>query len=75
MTLQELADILTEAWGGISEKMEKLAEALRKAFDEANKKIEEHKRLLRRPPKWYAKANNPAMIVSRRRVYHCRDKC
>lgn len=75
MTLQELADKLAEAWGDISEKMEKLAEALRKAFDEANKKIEEHKRLLRRPPKWYPKANNPAMIVSRRRVYHCRDKC
>ncbi len=75
MALQEFADKLVEAWGGISEKMEKLAEALRKAFDEANKKIEEHKRLLRRPPKWYAKANNPAMIVSRLRVYHCRDKC
>lgn len=75
MTLQEFADKLAEAWSGIFEKMEKLAEALRKAFDEANKKIEEHKRLLRRPPKWYAKANNPAMIVSRRRGYHCRDKC
>ena len=75
MTLQELADKLAEVWGDISEKMEKLTEALRKAFDEANKKIEEHKRLLRIPPKWYAKANNPAMIVSRRRVYHCRDKC
>lgn len=75
MTLQELTDKLVEAWEHISERMEELAEALRKAFDEANKKIEKHKRLLRRPPKWYAKANNPAMIVSRRRVYHCRDKC
>lgn len=75
MTLQEFADKLVEAWGGISERMEELAEALRKAFDEVNRKIEEHKRLLRRPPKWYAKSNNPAMIVSRRRVYHCRDNC
>lgn len=75
MTLQEFADKLVEAWSGISERMEELAEALRKAFDEVNRKIEEHKRLLRRPPKWYTKANNPAMIVSRRRVYHCRDKC
>lgn len=75
MTLQEFADKLVEAWGSISERMEELAEALRKAFDEVNKKIEEHKRLLRIPPKWYAKANNPAMIVSRRRAYHCRDNC
>ena len=75
MTLQEFADKLVEAWGGISERIEELAEALRKAFDEVNKKIEKHKRLLRRPPKWYIKANIPAMIVSRRRVYHCRDKC
>ncbi len=75
MTLQEFADKLVEAWGDISEKIEKLVEALRKAFDEANRKIEEHKRLLRRPPKWYSKANTPAMLVSRRRVYHCRDKC
>lgn len=50
MTLQEFADKLVEAWGGISERMEELAEALRKAFDEVNRKIEEHKRLLRRPP-------------------------
>ncbi len=75
MKLQECADRIVEAWGGISERMEKLAEALRKAFDEVNKKIEEHKRLLRRPPKWYAKANNPVMLVSSRRVYHCMDKC
>lgn len=75
MTLQEFADKLVEAWGDISERMEELAEALRKTFDEVNRKIEEHKRLLRRAQKWYAKANNPAMIVSRRRVYHCRDKC
>lgn len=75
MTLQELADKLAEVWGDISEKMEKLAEALRKAFDEANKKIEEHKRLLRRPPKWYSKANTPAMLVSRSKLYHCRNNC
>ncbi len=75
MTLQELADKLAEVWGDISEKMEKLAEALRKAFDEANKKIEEHKRLLRRPPKWYSKANSPAVIMSRRKLYHCRNNC
>lgn len=71
MTLQEMAEKIIEAWTPIAEQIEKLAEALRKAFE----KIEEHKRLLCRPPKWYAKANNPAMIVSRRRVYHCRDKC
>lgn len=75
MTLQELADKLAEVWGDISEKMEKLTETLRKAFDEANKKIEERKLLLRIPPKWYTKANNPVMLVSSRRVYHCRDKC
>lgn len=75
MTLQELADKLAEAWGDISEKTEKLAEALRKAFDEADKKIEEHKRLLRRPPKWYSKANSPAVIMSRRKLYHCRNNC
>lgn len=75
MTLQEFADKLAEVWGDISEKMEKLAEALRKAFDEANKKIEERKRLLHRPPKWYRKANTPAMLVSRSKLYHCRNNC
>ena len=67
----ELKRKLMEAWSEAVEPLEELAEALRKALE----KVEEHKRLLRRPPKWYAKANNPAMIVSRRRVYHCRDKC
>ena len=75
MTLQELADKLVEAWGGISERMEELAEALRKAFDEVNRKIEERKRLLRRPPKWYIKANTPVAIVSRNKLYHCRNNC
>ncbi len=75
MTLQEFADKLVEAWGEISESLEKLAEALRKALNEINRKIEEHKRLLRRPPKWYAKANNPVMIVSRNKLYHCRNNC
>lgn len=75
MTLQEFADKLVEAWGGISERMEELAEALRKAFDEVNRKIEEHKRLLRRPQKWYSKANSPAVIMSRRKLYHCRNNC
>lgn len=75
MTLQELADKLAEAWGKVSERMEELAEALRKAFDEVNRKIEEHKRLLRRPPKWYSKANTPAMLVSRSKLYHCRNNC
>lgn len=75
MTIQELADKLTEAWIGISEKMERLAEVLRKAFDEVNRKIEEHNRLLRRPPKWYSKANTPAMLVSRSKLYHCRNNC
>lgn len=75
MTLQEMVDKIIEAWTPIAEQIEKLTEALRKAFDEVNKKIEEHKRLLRRPPKWCIKANIPAMIVSRRRAHHCRDKC
>lgn len=75
MTLQEFADKLAEAWGGISERLEELTEALRKVFDEVNKKIEEHKRLLRRPPKLYSKANSPAMIVGRRKLYHCRNNC
>lgn len=71
MTLQEMVDKIIEAWTQIADQIEKLEEALRKSFE----KVEEHERLLRRPPKWYAKANNPDMIVSRRRVYHCRDKC
>lgn len=75
MTLQEISDRIIEAWGGISESLEKLAEALRKAFDEANKKIEEHKRLLRRPPKLYAKANKPAVFINRCKVHHCRNNC
>lgn len=75
MTLQEFADKLVEAWGGIYERMEELAEALRKAFDEVNKKIEEHKRLLRILPKWYIKANTPVAIVSRNKLYHCRNNC
>lgn len=71
MTLQELSGRIIEAWGGIAEAIEKLTEALRKAFE----KIEEHNRLLRRPPKWYSKANIQAMIVSRRKLYHCRNNC
>lgn len=69
--LQEMVDKIIESWTQIAEQIEKSEEALRKSFE----KVEEHKRLLRRAQKWYAKANNPAMIVSRRRVYHCRDKC
>lgn len=75
MTLQEFADKLVEAWGGISERIEELVEALRKAFDEVNRKIEEHKRLLRRPPKLYAKANKPAVFINRCKVHHCRNNC
>lgn len=75
MTLQEFADKLAEAWGSIYERMEELAEALRKIFDEVNRKIEEHKRLLRRPPKWYIKANTPAILVSKSKLYHCRNNC
>lgn len=71
MTLQELSEKMIEAWTPIAEQIEKLVDALRKAFG----KIEEHKRLLRRPPKWYIKANNPAMIVNKRRIYHCRNNC
>ena len=71
MTLQEMVDKIIEAWTPIAEQIEKLTEA----FDEANKKIEERKRLLRRPQKWYSKANSPAVIMSRRKLYHCRNNC
>lgn len=71
MTLQEIADKIIEAWTPIAERIEKLADALRKAFE----KIEEHERLLRRPPKWYIKANTPAMIINKGRIYHCRNNC
>lgn len=75
MTIQEFTEKLAEAWSDISEELERLAEALRKAFDEVNKKIEEDKRLLRRPPKWYSKANTPAILVGRSKLYHCRNNC
>lgn len=71
MTLQECVDRISEELRKLIEPFEKLAKEIRKIFE----KIEEHKRLLRRPPKWYAKANNPAMIVSRDRVYRCRNNC
>lgn len=71
MTLQEIAEKIIEAWTPIAEQIEKLVEASRKAFE----KIEEHERLLRRPPKWYNKANSPAMILSRNKLYHCRNNC
>jgi len=71
MTLQELVDKIIEAWTPIAEQIEKLTEALRKAFE----RIGEHKRLLRRPPKWYIKANNPTMIINKGRIYHCRNNC
>lgn len=71
MTLQEIADKLIEAWTPIAEQIEKLVDALRKAYE----KIEEHERLLCRPPKWYRKANSPAMIVNRSKLYHCRNNC
>ena len=75
MTLQEFADKLVEAWGRVSERMEELAEALRKVFDEVNGKTEEYKRLMHRPPKWYIKANTPAILVSRNKLHHCRNNC
>lgn len=71
MTLQEAVEKIIEAWTPIAEQIEKLVNALQKAFE----KIEEHERLLRRPPKWYSKANNPAMIANRSRIYHCRNNC
>lgn len=71
MTLQEIAETIIEAWTPIAEQIEKLTKELRKAFE----KIEEHKRLLRRPPKWYRKANSPAVIVSKSKLYHCRNNC
>lgn len=75
MTLQELSEKIIEAWAPIAERIEKLAAALRKAVSEAQKKIDEHKRLLRRPPKWDEKANSPALFVDKFRVYHCRNNC
>ena len=71
MTLQEISEKIIGAWTPIAEQLEKLAAAIRKAFE----KIEEHERLLCRPPKWYRKANNPAMIVNKSMVYHCRNNC
>lgn len=71
MTLQEIAEKIIEAWTPIADRIEKLAEALRKAFE----KIKEHERLLRRPPKWYRKANSPAMNISKSKVFHCRNNC
>lgn len=71
MTLQEMVDKIIEAWTQIAEQIEKLEEELRKAFE----KVEEHERLLRRPPKWYSKANTPDMLVSRSKLYHCRNNC
>ncbi len=68
MTIQEFADKLAEAWSDISEKLEVLAETLRKAFDEAYKKIVENKRLLCRPPKWYIKANTPSVLATRKKT-------
>lgn len=67
----ELKRKLMEAWSEAVEPLEELAEKIKKALE----KDDEHKCLLPRPPKCYAKANSPAMIVSRRRVFHCRDKC
>lgn len=71
MTLQEATEKIMEAWNSVAETLEKLADAMRKAFE----KIEEHERLLHKPPKWYRKANNPAMIVNKSRLYHCRNNC
>lgn len=71
MTLQEIAEKIIEAWESIAKQIEKLTEALRKAFE----KIEEHERLLLRPPKWYSKANTPATNVSKNKVFHCRNNC
>lgn len=68
---QETKEKLLEAWKEAVEPLQELAEAIQKAFG----KIEEHKRLIRRPPKWYVKANNPAMIVNNNRLYHCRNNC
>ena len=71
MTLQEMVDEIIEAWTPIAEQIEKLTEALRRAFE----KIKEHEQLSCRPPKWYSKANSPAMIISRSKLYHCRNNC
>lgn len=71
MTLQELSEKIIEAWALIAEQIEKLADALRKALE----KIEEHERLLRRPPKWYIKANTPSVLAIRNKLYHCRNNC
>lgn len=71
MALQESVNKIIEALGGVAKAIEKLTEALRKTFE----KLEEHKRLLRRPPKWYTKANTPAMIVRKCRLFHCRNNC
>lgn len=71
MGLQECADKITTLWKEIAEQFGKLAEQLRKAF----KKIEQREKQLHRPPKLYVKANNPIMVISRSRVFHCRNNC
>lgn len=85
--LYKVADWTKRAVEAMIELIHKIAEPLTDAFKEFAEKIsslfedtkgwyfnlpetERHKIV-----KWYAKANNPAMIVSRRRVYRCRDKC
>lgn len=85
--LYKMADWIKRAVESMIELVHKIAEPLTDTFKEFAEKIsslfedvkdwyfnlpetERHKIV-----KWYAKANNQAMIVSRRRVYHCRDKC
>lgn len=70
-TFQELKEKLLDAWAEAIEPSEKLEREIQKAFE----KIEEHKRLLRRPPKWYSKVNTPVMLVNRNKQYHCRNNC
>lgn len=70
-TFQELKEKLLDAWDEAIELPEKLEREIQKAFE----KNEEHKRLLRRPPKWYSKVNTPAILVSRNKLYHCRNNC
>lgn len=71
MTLRVYSDKIAEAFQNLVEALEELADKLQKVFE----KIEEHERLLLRPPKWYIKANNPAMIVGKSRLFHCRNNC
>ena len=67
--IHKIAEPLTDAFKEFAEKISSLFEDMKGWYFNLPE-TERHKIV-----KWYAKANNPAMIVSRNRAYHCRDEC